>query len=264
LAVEKVNAALSYGRISLLSVPLDIIPPDELPDIICRDLLNITDNFPENQRQGKNIVLLSLWDLLRARRHNEYRDFILKASMVIPISKSLVTGARFLKKKVPVRYMPFHFIIDLLSILESREFTVYLMGGNEKILRRVENNIHQTFPRLRIVGRCTASFRKQEEPAIIEAIRKAAPHLLLTGSGIRGGELWIARNSAKLNRGMRLWCSDIFDVFAEKKNRPAEQIFNLGLESFVYFLGNPLKFFRLFSYFRYKFLLLFYRIFHTG
>ena len=259
MAVEKEPASVSRGRITLLKVPLDIVPPDELPEIICRQLLNITGDV-SGQRQGQNIVLLSLWDLLKARRNREYRNFILHSSLVIPISKSLVSGARFLKKKVPVRYMPFHFIINLLSILENREFTVYLLGGKDRILRRVENNIHQTFPRLQIVGRCNASFRKQEEGAIVEAIRKAAPHLLLTGRGIPGGEFWISRNNEKLNRGIRLWCSDLFDVFAEKRKRPAESIFNLGLEAFYYCFRNPLRILRIFPYFYYKLLLLVYRL----
>jgi N-acetylglucosaminyldiphosphoundecaprenol N-acetyl-beta-D-mannosaminyltransferase len=158
--------------------------------------------------------------------------------------------------------MPFHFFVDLLSVLESREFTVYLLGGNDRVLKRVENNIHQTFPRLRIVGRCTAAFRRQDEAAIIEAIRKTAPHLLLVGNGVRGGELWIARNSARLNQGLRIWCSDLFDVFAEKRSRPPEEVFNFGLESIIYCLRNPLKFARIFLYAWYKLLLLFYRVFN--
>ena len=165
----------SRGRLSLLRVPLDIIPPDDLTEIVC-DLLNQPEPPSEGKKkQGRNIVLLSLRDLLRARRRGEYRDYIYDASMIIPISKSLVSGARFLTRKTPVRYMPFYFFIDLLSILETREFTVYLLGGKEKVLRRVENNIHQTFPRLRIVGRCKASFRKQDESSIVEAIRKTHP-----------------------------------------------------------------------------------------
>ena len=260
MAVKKEPAAVSRGRVSLLKVPLDIIPPGDLSDIINNQFTDLSNSIPENRKQGCNIVLLSLWDLLRARRQNEFRDYVLRAYMVIPISKSLVSGARFLNGKSPFRYMPFYFFIEFLSILENREYSVYLLGGKEKVLKRVENNIHQTFPGLRIVGRCKASFRKQEEAAIVEAIRKASPHLLLVGRGVRGGELWIARNSAGLNRGLRIWCSDLFDVFAEKKSRPPEGIFNLGLEAVIYCLRNPVKFFRIFSYIRYKFLLLFYRL----
>ena len=260
MAFKKEQAPVKRGRISLLRVPLDIVPSEELSDTVCDLLLNQPSPDSENKKQGHDVILLSLWDLLRARRSGEYRDYVYHASMVVPISKSLVSGARFLTGKIPVRYMPFYFFIDLLSILESREFTVYLLGGKEKVLKRVENNIHQTFPRLRIVGRCKASFRKQDESAIVETIRKTDPHLLIVGGGIRGGELWIARNGAKLNRGLRIWCSDLFDVFAEKRGRPVQKVFNLGLEAFYYFFRNPLRFFRIFSYFRYKFLLLIYRI----
>ena len=258
MAVKKESEPISRGRVILLRVLLDIIPPEELPGIIYGQLSGVPDNVLAVKQQ--NIVLLSIWDLLRARRNSEYRDFVYRAFMVIPISKSLISGAYFLKKKRAVRYMPFHFAIDLLGMLESREYTIYLLGGNEKTLKRAENNIQQTFPRLRVVGR-RASFRKHEEGAIIEAIRKAAPHLLLVGRGVRGGEMWIARNDNKLNPGLRLWCSDLFDVFTEKKGRPSDGVFNHGLEAFYYTLRNPLKVFRVFNYFRYKFLLLIYKIF---
>jgi N-acetylglucosaminyldiphosphoundecaprenol N-acetyl-beta-D-mannosaminyltransferase len=239
-------------RISLLKVPLDIVSPDEFSDIIYELLA------PGNS--GRNIVLLSLWDLLRARRNNEYRSYVLNAGMVIPISKSLVSGARFLTGKTPYRYMPFNFVVNLLTILEKRELTLYLLGSRSRILQKTEKNIRQTFPHLRIVGRYVGSFRRQDEAGIIEAIHKAAPHLLLAGKGIRGGENWISKNNARLGPGLRLWCSDLFDIFAEKKQRPSEAVFKHGLEGVGYCFRNPLKFFRLLSYFRYKFLLVIYKL----
>ena len=250
----------------LLKVPIDIVSPEELPEVI-HSLLPSVDNSgnaPSGgsaSQKGRNIVLLSLWDLLRARRNSEYRKYIFNAALVIPISKSLVSGARFLTGKTPVRYMPFKFVINLLSLLERQEYPLYFLGGENKVLRKAERNIHSTFPHLRIVGRRARPIRKQEEPAVIEAIRKASPSLLLAGKGIRGGELWIARNSARLNSGLRLWCSDLFDVFAEKKRRPSDAVFERGLESIGFCLRNPFKFLRILPYFRYKILLLFYKVF---
>ena len=246
-------------RIILLKVPIDIVPPEELSDIILH-LLQRTDNSP-SAGKGRDIVLLSLWDLLRARRNNEYRNYVLNAALVIPISKSLVSGAKFLTGKKVVRYMPFNFVISLLTLLERQEYPLYLLGGKNRILKKAEKNIHSTFPRLKIVGRHTGSLRKQEEPIIMEAIRKSSPSLLLAGKGIRGSELWIARNSGSLNLGFRLWCSDLFDVFAEKRHRPSDAVFDSGLESIGFCFRNPLKFLRIFPYFRYKFLLLIYKIF---
>jgi N-acetylglucosaminyldiphosphoundecaprenol N-acetyl-beta-D-mannosaminyltransferase len=111
------------------------------------------------------------------------------------------------------------------------------------------------------VGRFTGNFRRQDEGLILEAIRKASPSLLLVGQGVHGGERWIARNTGSLNAGLRLWCSDIFDVFAERKKRPSHATFDRGLEWFGYCWQNPLRLFRLFPYFYYKLLLLIYRIF---
>ena len=244
-----------------LKVPIDIVKPEELPEVISR-LFPLMENSDDGQSgRGRDIVLLSLWDLLRARRNNEYRNYVLKAALVIPISKSLVSGAKFLTGKKVVRYMPFNFVISLLSLLERREYPLYLLGGRSRILKKAEKNIHLTFPRIRIVGRREGYIRKQEEAAVIEAIRKVSPSLLLAGKGIRGEELWIARNSDRLNSGLRLWCSDLFDVFAEKKRRPSDAVFEKGLESIGFCFRNPFKFLRIFPYFRYKLLLLVYKIF---
>jgi N-acetylglucosaminyldiphosphoundecaprenol N-acetyl-beta-D-mannosaminyltransferase len=238
-------------RISLLKVPLDIVPQEHLPDLILQLL---------NSENSGNIVLLSLWDLLKARRNGEYRAFVTGASLVIPISKSLIGGAKFLTGKTPIRYMPFDFVVSLLTILEKREFSAYLLGGRQKILKKTEKNIRQTFPRLRIVGRYPGGFKRQEEATLLEAIRKAAPSLLLVGKGVKGGERWIARNSVRLNKGFRLWCSDLYDVFAERRKRPSRGVFERGFEWVGFCFRNPLRVFRIFPYMHYKFLLLIYKL----
>jgi len=243
-------------RVNLLKVPIDIIAPEHLGTVVY-DLLKEA----KAQNKEQNIVLLSLWDLLRARRSGEYRSYVQRAAIVIPISKSLISGIKFLTGQKAVRYMPFDFIISILTILEQREFSCYLLGGKNKVLLKTEKNLRQTFPKLRIVGRFPGSFRQRDEVTIIKAIKKASPSLLLVGKGVRGEERWIARNNVALGPGMRLWCSDIFDVFAEKKKHPSRAAFENGFEWIGYCFQNPLKFLRIFPYLRYKFLLLIYKIF---
>jgi len=238
-------------RIKLLNVPIDIVPPEQLGAVVY-DLLS--------GDKEHNIILLSLWDLLKARRNEDYGSYVSKASLVIPISKSLISGIKFLTGQKAYRYMPFDFIINILTTLENREFSCYLLGGRNKILQKTEKNLKQTFPKLRLVGRFPGYFKKQDEPTIIQAIRKASPSLLLAGKGVRGRERWIHRNTASLGKGMRLWCSDIFEVFAEKKKHPSRSVFNKGLECIGYCFQKPHKFFRIFLYMYYKLLLLVYKL----
>ncbi|MCL2185218.1 MAG: WecB/TagA/CpsF family glycosyltransferase [Treponema sp.] len=251
MGAEQTNSEL-IQRVELLKVPINIIAPEHLSDVVY--------NFVKEEKEN-NIILLSLWDLLRARRNNEYRAYVMRASLVIPISKSLISGIKFLTGKKAYRYMPFDFIISILTLLENREMSCYLLGGKNRVLFKTEKNLKQTFPRLRIVGRYPGYFKKNDESTIIKAIKKSSPSLLLVGSGVRGEERWIARNNNTLGNGMRLWCSDIFDVFAEKKKHPSNSSFEKGLEWIGYCFQNPFKFFRLFPYIGYNFILLFYKLF---
>jgi N-acetylglucosaminyldiphosphoundecaprenol N-acetyl-beta-D-mannosaminyltransferase len=242
----------SPERVSFLKVPIDIVKPDQLDRLIYN---LIADG------NGQNIVLLSLWDLLRARRNTEYRNYVNKAVLVIPISKSIIRGIQFLCGKQAYRYMPFDFVIKLLTILEKYEYSSYLFGGKKRILIKIEKNLRETFPGLRIVGRFPGGFRPHDEPVIIEAIRKASPSLLLVGKGVRGGECWISRNSRRLGKGLRLWCSDLFEVFAERKHHPSQRVFELGLEWIGYTMQSPIKLFRLFPYIYYNLLLVAHKLF---
>ena len=239
-------------RVSFLKVPIDIVDPNDLGLLAFRLLAD---------GREKNIVLLSVWDLLRARRNAEYREYVKQAALVIPISKSIVKGIRFLQGKQAVRYMPFDFVIRLFTMLGSHELSSYFLGGKKHILLKSEKNIRDTFPSLRIVGRFPGSFRRQEEAIIIEAIRKASPSLLLVGKGVRGGERWIARNSGRLGKGMRLWCSDLFDVFAERRYHPSKTVFDLGLEWIGYTMQNPFRLLRIFPFMHYNLLLLAHKVF---
>jgi N-acetylglucosaminyldiphosphoundecaprenol N-acetyl-beta-D-mannosaminyltransferase len=197
--------------------------------------------------------------LLRARHNAEYRQYISTAALIIPISGSVTRGVRFLHGKKCAHFMPFNFIINLLTILEKREFTVYLLGAKAAVLSKTEKHIHETFPRLRIIGRFPGHFKAQNQDTLVQVIRKSAPSLLLVNQGVPGAEKWIARNNVKLNKGLRLWGCDIFDVFAERRRRPSQWAFNKGLEWVGWCFQNPFRFFRIFLYFYYNYLLIMYK-----
>ncbi len=238
------------NRISVLGVPVDILPAEGIEDLVAR--------FED----GKNhqIVLLSLWDLMRARRSGEFRTMIAGASLVLPISLSIVKGARFLRRAEPVRYMPFDFVVKLLAALEQRGKSAYLFGSTRTSIQKAEGNIKTTFPGLRVVGRYAGRYPKPVEGAIIEAIKKATPSLLLVGAGVPGREKWIPRNLASFNSGIFLWCSDLFEVFAERRSKPSKALFRKGLEWMPFILRRPWKVYRMFIFMWYNILLLFARL----
>jgi len=238
-------------RIAVLKVPVDIVQPDDLEPVI---QAMYTD--------GKNhqIVLLSRADLMRARRSPEFRTMVAGASLVIPISMSIIRAARFLRRPVPVRYEPFDFIVRVLTILERRTRSAYLFGTSRRNLALAEKNLRDTFPGLRIVGRHPGSVPRDYMPKVVEAIRKATPTILLVGRLVPGGERWIPRNLGHFASGIHLWCSDVFDVFAERRRRPPERMFARGTEWLYYLPRHPWNVFRIWTALRFGVVALWHRI----
>jgi N-acetylglucosaminyldiphosphoundecaprenol N-acetyl-beta-D-mannosaminyltransferase len=238
-------------RISVLKVPVDIVAPEDLEEVV-----------KAMYSDGKNhqIILLSTADLMRARRSGEFRTMVAGASLVIPISMPIIKTAKFLKRPVPVRYEPFEFIVRLLSILERWGKSAYMFGGSPKGLVQASKNIKATFPGLRVVGGHSARFPKTLHPKIVEAIRKSAPTLLLVGKGVPGSERWIPRNMKNFNSGIQLWCSDVFEVFAERRSRPSAALFSKGAEWLHYLPRRPWIALRLFMSLRLQTISLWYRL----
>ncbi len=238
-----------------MRVPLDIVPPEDLEQTIL-ELLS---------REGpQQIMLVSLWDVLRARRRGEFRSMVTSAALVLPVSKSLIRGAAFLKKKKPVRYYPFSLLISVLGTLEKYYKTLYLLGGQHRSLMQAERNVRSTFPHLGIVGRFAGGYHRTMEKNILTAIAKAQPSLVLIGDRMPGGQRWVHRNRKNFRTGIFLWSRDVIDVFSDRKRRVSEKTFERGLEYFPLLLKNPLRFFRIFQYLWYNILLLAYRIFRTA
>ncbi len=243
---------MSLKRISVVGVPVDICPPEELE----KEILEIL------AKPGtKQIVFLSIWKLLKARHKGDMADCVKNADLIIPISKSILRGAKFLKKDIPERYNPFDLVIRILSILESHFKTAYLFGSYKKTLIKTENNIRDTFPSLRIVGRYVGYYPKQIENDIISAIFKSQPSLVLMSDGIKEKDCWAYKRRNRFSSSIFLYYKDSFGIFSERVKKISEKTFNKGNEFFVELLHNPFKIFLIFPLIWFIILLVFYRLF---
>lgn len=238
-------------RIHLLNVPIDILNPEDLEEIL-RQMLS--------DKEKHQIVLLDIWGFLKARGHGLYSRMVHESSLVLPISKMILRGARFLKRDVPFRPLPFELIINLLGILERLNQSVYLLGARAKCLNTIAGNLRTSFPTLRIVGRHTGFFRKDREQDILLAIKKASPSLLLAGYGLHGKELWLFENKQHFAPGITLWNGDCLDIFCGKKEKPSKKSWEKGTYFIPDLFKHPWRIFRGFAYLGYYFLLIVHRI----
>ena len=241
----------SSKRIYLLDIPVDSISLDNL-EAKTKEMLS--------DKQVHQIVFITTLDLLKARRNAEYEQCLRNASLVIPTTKGLISGANFVKKKKLIRHMPFEFVIRLLGALENQNQSLYLLGQKQQELTTVENNLRTSFPKLRIVGRYVGFFPRELQGDIITAIKKASPSLLLVGRGLLGRDMWVYSMRKHLNPGIILWCSECFEIFSGKKERTPKAAWESGTYRISDLFRRPWRFLRIFVYLYYGILLIIHRI----
>lgn len=243
-------------RIELLGVPIDVCKPENLDEEIMKIL----------EKSGtKQIVFLTIWDLLKARnKKKDFGDCLRNADLVLPISKSIITGAAFLKLTPPVRHNPFNTVIQILNTLERHYKSLYLLGSRKKTLQKAEHNVHDTFKNLRIVGRYVGFFPKSSEDDVVQAIFKASPSLVIVGDGIKEKNLWAYHRREKFSSSIFLYYRDCLGIFAGRIRRVSEKNFNVGKEIWFEIGHSPIRVFLIFPYLYYKLLLIFHRLFRNG
>lgn len=207
------------------------------------------------------ITFLSLQRLFKARRDKLYYKCINESTLILPTSRGIIRGARFLKLGNLSRYNPFDFIISILSFAEKNGKSVYLLGSKKQELERAEQNLRTSFPELKIIGRFTGYFNHEVEKDVILTIKKSVPSFLFVGKGIKDKELWILRNKTNINTGIYIWVNNCFEIFAGAQKYVAPRLFNSGLEVLSGIMKRPWRLLKFFSYLYFNFLLLIYKVF---
>lgn len=198
---------------------------------------------------GKNhqIAFLDSAGHRQAQKVNEYASMIASSDLVLPVSGNLVERASALQTSsdagaciherlfpIPrqhIEYVDYHFLSQdepaafrpynalkvlnsLLSALEMKSGTVFLLGGENAILQKAEMNLRATFPGLRIVGRAPGNYSAANEAAIILAMQKSTPSMIIAGSHLETGELWIPRHMCFVKSGIFFYKQSIMETLA--------------------------------------------------
>ncbi|MCE1206706.1 MAG: WecB/TagA/CpsF family glycosyltransferase [Spirochaetia bacterium] len=199
---------------------------------------------------GKNhqIAFLDSAGHRRAQKVNEYASMIASADLVLPVLGSLVerasalqtsseTGARVRERLLPIprqhiEYVEYHFLSqdeptaafapynalkvlnNLLSALELKNGSVFLLGGENATLQKAEMNLRATFPGLRIVGRAPGDYGAANEAAVVLAMQKSTPSMIIAGSHLEAGELWIPRHMCFVKSSIFFYKQSIMETLA--------------------------------------------------
>ncbi len=138
------------------------------------------------------------------------------------------------------------FMADALRACESNNLSVFLYGSTQQVLESLSKYMQVSFPQLRVAGMISPPFRlltEDENSSMIEQINSSGAHLVFVGLGCPKQEIWMAKNSARINACL-MGVGGAFEIYSGHAKRAPEFMRKVGLEWFYRFIQEPKRLFK--------------------
>jgi N-acetylglucosaminyldiphosphoundecaprenol N-acetyl-beta-D-mannosaminyltransferase len=233
-------------EVRILGVKLDSLSADELDAALARFV----------RCEERSLILhVNVHCLNLSQRSAWLRNFLNSASIVFCDGAGVMLGARILGKRIEQRIPITEWIWQLAGLAESKEFSLFLLGGDPGIADEAAARLKRRFPRLQLAGAYHGYFDKTpgslENEKVITMINAARPDVLIVGFGMPLQERWLMENWERLDVKVTLTGGAILDRVAGHLRRGPRWMSDNGLEWLArlameptrlwrrYLIGNP-------------------------
>jgi N-acetylglucosaminyldiphosphoundecaprenol N-acetyl-beta-D-mannosaminyltransferase len=131
----------------------------------------------------------------------DYRQVINHAALVTPDGMPLVLALRWLGHPQATRVYGPDLMLACCQRATQDQVPIYLYGGTDTTLQKLQQNLRSKFPSLKIAGAYAPPFREltpEEERQDIEQIHQSGAAIVFVALGCPKQELWMARQLGKL------------------------------------------------------------------
>ncbi len=208
-------------RADFLGIPIDLLTFDETVSAAVDAML-----------MGKPTqhVAINVAKLVKARHDPELKRDVVESHIIGIDGMGIVWGARALGLSVPHRVPGVDLMERLLQICAAHDFRPYLLGARKNVLERAVVNSLYRWPGLSFAGYRDGYFSPEEEAAVIEDIRFAAPHCLFIGMPTPQKERFLHKYRDVLGVPFIMGIGGGIDVLAGHVKRAPDFVQKAGLE----------------------------------
>jgi len=208
--------------ISLLGFPIADLGLDEVADRLLNQCLagdHLYITFTPNTEMME-----------RALRCERFAHLLRAADLLVPDGVGLIWASRVLGD--PLKgVVPGVDLLDRLLVRAGGErLPVFFLGTRPGIVEEAARRARERYPGLQVVGCQHGYFPREQEPEIVSAIRRAQPHLLVTGMGVPRDQEFVCSHGDELPPGVALCVGGGLDVLAGTARRAPSFWRQAGLE----------------------------------
>lgn len=173
---------------------------------------------------------------------NEYYDLINSADLIIPDGIGVIKASRILGTPLKEKVAGIELGERTLDIAADKGYSVYFLGAKPGVAELAAAKMKEKYPTLTVAGMHDGYFKKEgeENAAVLDEIRTAAPDVLYVCLGVPAQEKWIAANRSALSPvKLCLALGGSLDVWAGNVKRAPKIFIKLGLEWFYRLCCEP-------------------------
>lgn len=170
-----------------------------------------------------------------------YREVLNRAALVTPDGMPLVWGLRLLGVKEQQRVYGPDLMLAWCDRAAQLKMPIYLYGGTESMLQKLQHNLTQQFPGLAIAGSYAPPFRPltiEEELADVQRMNNSGATVVFVGLGCPKQEEWMARQQGKVTAVM-IGVGAAFSFHSGEVAQAPRWMMKIGLEWLYRFTQEP-------------------------
>lgn len=225
-------------KIEILDIKVDNVKIREARDRIDEYIRDYKVNNLSDE-PGRLIVTPNSEMIVRAQDDNHLAQILNQADLSIPDGAGVVLASRILNKSLPERVAGFDFMQELLSLAVTKNYSVYLLGGKPRIIKKVQKEILSEYKGIEICG-CHHGYLDNElEHKVLTEINNLQPDFLFVGMGVPLQEKFLDRNLKKLKVKVAMTVGGSFDVLAGEVKRAPLWMQKFCLEWFYRLWHEP-------------------------
>jgi N-acetylglucosaminyldiphosphoundecaprenol N-acetyl-beta-D-mannosaminyltransferase len=145
---------------------------------------------------------------------------------------------------VPERVAGIDLMVQLLGVCAQQGYRPYFLGARRDVLDRAIAVARQRWPGLEFAGSRDGYFRSEEEPAVVDEIRRSGADCLFIGMPTPRKERFLHQHRDSLGVPFIMGVGGSFDVLAGLVARAPAAMQRLGLEWLHRTLQEPRRMWR--------------------
>ncbi len=193
------------------------------------------------ERCSRVVCVANTHMLVEASRNTSFLALLQSADMVTPDGMPLVWMMKLLGLRSQDRVAGMDILLSLCQQSSDKNLSVFFVGSQRKILRRMRNRLQQEFPALQIAGMEPLPFGKfvpEEDEVLIQKINESGAGIVFVSLGCPKQERWMARHKNKINAVM-IGLGGVFPIYAGIQRHAPAWMRKAGLEWLHRLLQEP-------------------------